>query len=59
MTEDVIQSLINGVAVTVGLFVLWSFVGGMRHLPASTRLNWALVAGAVSTVVAFVVRLFV
>ena len=59
MAEDVIQSLINGVAVTVGLFVLWSFVGGMRRHPASTRFGWALVAGVVSTLVAFVVRLFV
>jgi uncharacterized membrane protein len=55
MSAYIVPSLTNGLAVALGLFVLWSFVGGMKKLPASTRGTWAVVAGIVSAVVTFVV----
>ena len=48
MTQYVVDALINGLLVALGLFVLWSFVGHMRHVKAATRLGWAAVAGVVS-----------
>jgi hypothetical protein len=59
MSQDILQSLINGVAVTFGLFVLWSFVGKMRELAPATRFQYALIAGVVSAAFAYVVRMFV
>ena len=58
MSQFILPSLANGIAVTAGLFALWSVVGGMRQLPAGDRFRWALVAGAVSTVLTFVVSLW-
>ena len=43
MNQDIVQTIISGGAVFVGLFVLWSFVGDMRRLPAGQRALWALV----------------
>ena len=56
MSQDIVQSLINCVAVTGGLFVLWSLVGRMKMQPAATRFGYALMAGVISSVVLFVVR---
>lgn len=58
MSQYILPALVNGIAVTAGLFVLWSVVGGMRQLSAGDRFRWALVAGAVSTVLTFVVSLW-
>ncbi len=58
MTEDIVQPLINGVAVTAGLYILWSFIGRMADTPRSVRFQFALLAGVLSALVHFVVRLF-
>lgn len=55
MSQYILPSVVNGVAVTVGLFVLWSLVGGMKHLPAGTRAGWAGLAGLISAIAAFVI----
>lgn len=55
MSQYIVPSLTNGLAVALGLFALWSFVGGMKNLPAGARGTWAVVAGVVSAVVTFVV----
>lgn len=55
MSQYILPSLINGVVVAAGLFVLWSLVGGMKQLPAGTRVGWAALAGVVSAVAAFVI----
>lgn len=57
MSENIVQALIDGVAVAGGLFVLWSLVGRMKTKPASERFQYALLAGVVSAVVMFVIRL--
>ena len=54
-SQDFIQVLINFVAVAGGLFVLWSFVGGMRELPVATRAGFAAVAGVFAAVATIVV----
>ena len=53
MAHDLIDAMVNGIAVLVGLFVLWSFVGGMKNVDASIRLKFAAFAGAVSAIVTF------
>lgn len=55
MSQYIVPSLTNGLAVALGLFALWSFVGGMKNLPASTRGTWAVIAGVVSAAITFVV----
>ena len=55
MSQYILPSVINGVAVTLGLFILWSVVGGMKHLPAGTRAGWAGLAGLISAVAAFII----
>lgn len=55
MTQDLIQALVNFVAVAGGLFVLWSFVGRMRELPVSTRAGFAVIAGVVSAIATLVI----
>ena len=53
--QDFTQALINFIAVAGGLFILWSFVGRMRELPAATRAGFAVIAGMVSAVATLVV----
>ena len=59
MTQYILDALMNGVLVALGLFVLWSFVGRMRDVEAGTRLGWASVAGAVSFAATLIVPLVI
>jgi hypothetical protein len=54
-SQDLIQILINFVAVAGGLFVLWSFVGRMRELPIGTRAGFAATAGGFAAVATLIV----
>ncbi|GLQ57923.1 hypothetical protein [Devosia nitrariae] len=55
MSEYMVPSLTNGLAVALGLFALWSFVPSMKKLGLGFRAGAAIVAGAVSAVAAFLV----
>ncbi|WP_129793331.1 hypothetical protein [Sphingosinicella sp. CPCC 101087] len=57
MTEHIVQVLIHIVAVSVGLYLLWSLVGAMRSMGRPQRLLAALTAGLISGAVVLVVRL--
>lgn len=54
MTPNVLPALLNGVFVASGLFILWSFVSGMRHASTGARARAALFAGLVAVVVTLV-----
>jgi hypothetical protein len=55
MSQYLLPSILNGGLVALGLFALWSFVTGMRELPAGTRATYAVIAGVISAVFGFVV----
>jgi hypothetical protein len=55
MSQYLLPSILNGGIVALGLIALWSFVTRMRELPAATRATYAVIAGAISAVVGFVV----
>ena len=55
MSQYILPSIVNGIAVFVGLFVLWSFVGGMKAAPAQARATAAATAGVVAIIVTFVI----
>jgi hypothetical protein len=55
MSQYILPSIVNGIAVFVGLFVLWSFVGGMKAAPAQVRATAAATAGVVAIIMTFVV----
>lgn len=57
MKEEILQILGSLVAVTTGLFVLWSAVGAMKSMGAAGRFWAALTAGLVSAAITFVLRL--
>lgn len=54
MTEIVLAALFNGALVAGGLFILWSFVSGMRHASRGARARAALLAGAAAVAVTLV-----
>jgi hypothetical protein len=51
MGSYLVQALVNGIGVAVGLYVLWSFT---RTAPGR-RAGYAAVAGLVSAVLTFVI----
>ena len=57
MNQDLLQTLIHVVAVTFGLYVLWSLLGAMRRIDAIHRFYAALTAGLISGAVVLIVRL--
>jgi hypothetical protein len=57
MSDDVVQIFIHVVAVTLGLFVLWSVMGAMRGLTGMQRFHSALAAGVISGIAVLIVRL--
>jgi hypothetical protein len=59
MDQYAVSALVNGLAVAAGLFVLWSFVGRIRHTPVASRALAALIAGAVSAVITLAVTHFI
>lgn len=56
MSEALYPALINFLAVSVGLYVLWSLVSRM---PAEGRAVWAITAGAISALFTFVITALV
>lgn len=56
MSDAVLQMLIHVLAVTSGLFALWSVPGAMRGLTKMQRFYAALLAGVISGAAVLIVQ---
>lgn len=52
MTQYIVQALINGLSVTVGLFLLWSVIS---RLPRKAKTIGSIAAGLVSALITLVI----
>lgn len=52
MTQYIVQALINGLSVTVGLFLLWSVIS---RLPRKAKTIGSITAGLVSALITLVI----